>query len=92
MALLKTVALYYVMSDSGHKARQERQRDRIHRVAEWLLATAPAGLDSLLLPAWDKAGDDSARVRVIVDQIASYTESRLERVDKASLGAQASWG
>ncbi|GAA3190982.1 hypothetical protein GCM10020255_090220 [Rhodococcus baikonurensis] len=92
MALLKTVALYYVMSDAGHKARQDRQRDRVHRVAEWLLATAPAGLDPILLPAWERAADDGARVRVVVDQIASYTESRLERVDKASLGAQASWG
>lgn len=92
VALLKTVALYYVMSDAGHKARQDRQRDRVHRVAEWLLATAPAGLDPILLPAWERAADDGARVRVVVDQIASYTESRLERVDKASLGAQASWG
>ncbi|NLU85037.1 deoxyguanosinetriphosphate triphosphohydrolase [Rhodococcus sp. HNM0569] len=92
VALLKTVALYYVMSDAGHRTRQDRQRDRIHRVAEWLLATAPAGLDPLMLPAWHRADSDAARVRVVVDQIASYTESRLERVDRASLGAQASWG
>lgn len=80
VAMLKTVALRYVMSDPGHQVRQADQRDRIHQVAQWLLETAPNGIDAALLPYWDAATTDSARVRVIVDQIASYTESRLERV------------
>lgn len=81
VAMLKTVALRYVMSDLVHKQRQAMQRERIQAVANRLLATAPHGLDPLLLPWWHAATDDTARVRVIVDQIASYTESRLERVD-----------
>ncbi|MFG1792242.1 deoxyguanosinetriphosphate triphosphohydrolase [Nocardia sp. NPDC049149] len=85
VAVLKTVALRYVMSDPDHKLRQAAQRDRIRAVAERLLADAPHGLDPLLLPWWTAAADDTARVRVIVDQIASYTESRLERV-AAALG------
>ncbi|MBF6338476.1 deoxyguanosinetriphosphate triphosphohydrolase [Nocardia abscessus] len=80
VALLKTVALRYVMSDSAHQLRQAAQRERILAVAERLLATAPDSLDPVLLPFWDAARDDTARVRVVVDQIASYTESRLERV------------
>ncbi|MEU8894563.1 deoxyguanosinetriphosphate triphosphohydrolase [Nocardia sp. NPDC048505] len=80
VAMLKTVALHYVMSDAAHRRRQSDQRDRIRAVAEHLLATAPHTLDPVLLPWWKAADDDTARVRVIVDQIASYTESRLERV------------
>ncbi|WP_280249001.1 deoxyguanosinetriphosphate triphosphohydrolase [Nocardia abscessus] len=80
VALLKTVALRYVMSDSAHQLRQAAQRERILAVADRLLATAPDSLDPVLLPFWNAARDDTARVRVVVDQIASYTESRLERV------------
>jgi dGTPase len=80
VAMLKTVALRYVMSDLAHNRRQAAQRERIRLVAEHLLTTAPHGLDAVLLPWWDAAQDDDARIRVILDQIASYTESRLERV------------
>lgn len=83
VAMLKTVALRYVMSDPGHRVRQAEQRERIHAVATRLLETAPIGLDPILLPAWQAAETDTERVRVVVDQIASYTESRLERIAAA---------
>lgn len=92
VVMLKTMAVRYVMSDPGHRVRQDRQRDRIHRVAEYLAHSGRAGLDPLLRPLWDAAPDDSARMRVVVDQIALYTESRLERIDRASAGIQAAWG
>ncbi|MEU5405452.1 deoxyguanosinetriphosphate triphosphohydrolase [Nocardia asteroides] len=80
VAVLKTVALRYVRSDPGHLARQQTQRERVQAVADRLLTTAPAHLDDQMLPWWNAATDDTARVRVIIDQIASYTESRFERV------------
>ncbi len=92
VVMLKTMAVRYVMSDPGHRLRQDRQRDRIHRVAEYLAHSAPAGLDGAIRPLWDAAPDDAARMRVIVDQVALYTESRLERIDRASAGIQAAWG
>lgn len=78
VTLLKTIAVLYVMEDPGHLARQDRQRERMYTVYEYLNAMAPEALDPVFAQWWREADSDAAKQRVIIDQMASMTESRLE--------------
>lgn len=82
--LLKTIAVLYVMDEPAHLARQDRQRERIYRVYDYLVAAAPGSLDATFRLWWEQAETDAARDRAIIDQIASMTESRLERLARRS--------
>ncbi|HEX5405315.1 MAG TPA: deoxyguanosinetriphosphate triphosphohydrolase [Pseudonocardiaceae bacterium] len=79
VALLKALALRYVMSDPNRLALQECQRELLADLFDMVLRRAPASLDPAFLPAWDAAGDDAARLRVVVDQLASLTEGQVQR-------------
>jgi dGTPase len=74
-ALLKAVTAHYVMSRPGAGAMQRRQRELIAGLADAVARGAPATLDAALRPAWVAAESGAARLRVVVDQIASLTDT-----------------
>jgi dGTPase len=74
-ALLKAMAAHYVMSRRGAAAEQARERDLITELAAAIERGAPATLDPVFQPAWDDAADDQQRHRVIIDQLASLTDT-----------------
>jgi dGTPase len=74
-ALLKAVTAYFVMSRKGVAVRQAAERELIAELAAAVRLGAPATLDPVLRPAYLAADSDQARLRVVVDQIASLTDT-----------------
>ncbi|MDX3248352.1 deoxyguanosinetriphosphate triphosphohydrolase [Streptomyces sp. ME18-1-4] len=74
-AVLKAVADRYVMQRAEQERLRADQRVVISELAEALTARAPDGLDPQFRALFDRAADDRARKRVVVDQIASLTDA-----------------
>jgi dGTPase len=74
-ALLKAVAAHYVMTREGAAAQQARERELIAELALAIERGAPSTLDPVFRPSWDGAAGDEARRRVIIDQVASLTDT-----------------
>ena len=74
-ALLKGVAAHYVMTREGAAALQARERELIAELAATIQIGAPNTLDPLFRPAWESADSDPAKRRVVIDQVASLTDT-----------------
>jgi dGTPase len=76
-ALLKAVALHYVMRRAGAAEQQAGEREVIAELAMTIYEEAPVTLDPVLRPSWeaaDSAGLEAERRRVVIDQVASLTD------------------
>jgi dGTPase len=73
-ALLKGIALRYVMSRRGAEAWYTEQQEILTELVQALTRRAPDALDAVFAPLWREAPDDAARLRVVIDQVASLTD------------------
>jgi dGTPase len=74
VAVLKGVTAVYVMTEPSRQPEYERQRQVVSELYEALLAGAPEVLQPAFVADFVTAGDDSARRRVVLDQLASLSD------------------
>lgn len=72
-ALLKGMALRYVMRSRAAEGWYEQQRTILVELVEALLSK-PDGLDPVFRPLFGAATSDAAALRVVIDQVASLTD------------------
>ncbi len=74
IAVLKGIVAAFVMSRNTRQPIYAQQRQVLTLLADALFATGDAQLDPGFREDWHTSGDDTARKRVIVDQVASLTD------------------
>ena len=74
-AVLKAVAVRYVMQRDEQARLRSRQRIVIAELADALVRSAPHGLDPVFAALYEEAEDDRGALRAVVDQIATLTDA-----------------
>ncbi|MEU8817820.1 deoxyguanosinetriphosphate triphosphohydrolase [Actinoplanes sp. NPDC048796] len=72
-ALLKGMALRYVMRARAAESWYEEQRTILIELVQALTRT-PQALDPVFRPLYEQADSDAAALRVVIDQVASLTD------------------
>ena len=74
IAVLKGIVAAFVMSRNTRQPIYAEQRQVLRQLADTLYESDDSNLDPGFAEDWRAAGDDAARKRVIVDQVASLTD------------------
>ncbi|WP_166354944.1 deoxyguanosinetriphosphate triphosphohydrolase [Phytoactinopolyspora limicola] len=72
--IMKGLAATYVMTARDRAETYGDQRALVAELVERLLDRAPEALEPTFRVDWNMAGTDDARLRVVVDQVASLTD------------------
>lgn len=75
IAVLKGIAAHYVMQADDRVAAMVRQRELLAELVARLADRGPDALERPFADDWSAAADDPARLRVVIDQVASLTDA-----------------
>ncbi|MGK3709608.1 deoxyguanosinetriphosphate triphosphohydrolase [Arthrobacter sp. IK3] len=74
IAVMKGLATTFVMTTDQRQPLYERQREVLTNLVAQLSATGDRHLEPMFAADWREAADDGARLRVVIDQVASLTD------------------
>jgi dGTPase len=75
IAVLKGIAAHYVMRADDRVATMARQRELLAELVAVISQRGPDALERPFADDWHAASDDAARLRVVIDQVASLTDA-----------------
>jgi len=79
VAVMKSVAVKWVMNRLGADRAYARQREVIAELVHSLVLDEGRSLERWLKPTFEEATTDAERFRVIIDQVASLTDVSIEQ-------------
>ncbi|MBG0738440.1 deoxyguanosinetriphosphate triphosphohydrolase [Paeniglutamicibacter antarcticus] len=74
IAVMKGLATTFVMTTDHRQPIYQRQQDVLQELVAVLSASDAQHLETMFAADWAQAADDGARLRVVVDQVASLTD------------------
>ena len=74
VALLKSMAGYYIIRAEKSQERYAKQQQVISDLVEAVRESAPETLESFFLQEWNRASTEEEKMRVVIDQVSSLTD------------------
>ncbi|NCV44511.1 MAG: deoxyguanosinetriphosphate triphosphohydrolase [Actinobacteria bacterium] len=74
VAMLKAMPGYYIILAEQSQELYAKQRVLLAELVSLVLERAPGSLESFFLQEWYRANNDSEKLRVVIDQVASLTD------------------
>ncbi|MGW6174910.1 deoxyguanosinetriphosphate triphosphohydrolase [Arthrobacter sp. NPDC055138] len=87
IAVMKGLATTFVMTTELRQPVYEHQQEILHDLVSELHATGEKHLEETFASDWRDADDDGARLRVVIDQIASLTDVSALALHERLMGA-----